>query len=187
MKKAVFVLMSVLVSSCYANADKHIIGGTVGYGFQDFDSTNTRDSEPGDSFVGDLYYRYMQSEYFGAEAGFMSGTSGVVSAVSSVFSGIDNINYKGFRGTVYGQVPLSQSNHLYAKIGLSATQLEYDYSGAFHSQEIKSVKSRGNNFYGAIGWEFRFRSGIGINLEYQYSPVQALQVQSLNIGTSYQF
>ena len=187
MRKVLLVAFCLMNSVAYAGESDHIIGGSVGYGSQDFESNDGKEFGAGDSFSSDIYYRYMLNEHFGLEAGVMSGTGGIVSAISGVFTSVDNISYKGFRGAVYGQVPLSESNHLYAKVGMSANQLDYDFRGVFSSDEVKSIESSGNDFYGAVGWEVRFQSGLGLNLEYQYVPVQELQVHSFNFGMSYRF
>lgn len=187
MKKALLVAVCLLGVPAYASESNHIIGGNIGYGTQDFESDNGKEFGAGDSLSTDIYYRYMLNNHFGVEAGLMAGTGGIVSAISSIFSSVDNISYTGFRGAIYGQVPLSESNHLYAKVGMSANQLDYDITGFFSSDEVKSIESSGSDFYGAVGWGIRFQSGLGLNLEYQYVPIQELQVQSFNFGMSYRF
>lgn len=187
MKKALLVAMSLLSAGAYAGESNHVVGGSIGYGVQDFESDDDKEFGAGDSFAGDIYYRYMLNNNFGIEAGLMSGTGGVASAISGIFSSVDNISYKGVRAAVYGQVPFSKSNYLYAKAGMSANQLDYDISGFFSSNEVKSIESNGSDFYGAVGWGIRFQSGLGLNLEYQYVPVQELKVQNFSIGMSYRF
>lgn len=187
MKRLLLVIGSLLSVGAYAGDSNHIVGGSLGYGIQDFESESGQETGGGDSFAIDAYYRYMFNENFGIEAGVFSASGGIASAFSGLFSKIHNISYKGIRGTLYGQVPLSESNHLYAKLGASANRLNYDVSRAFSSEVIKSVESSGSDFYGAVGWGIRFKSGIGMNIEYQYVPVQELKVQNFNIGMSYRF
>ncbi len=189
MRKALLVAISLLSAGAYAGESNHVVGGSIGYGVQDFESDDGKEFGAGDNLVGDIYYRYMLNDNFGIEAGLMSstGNGGIGTAISSIFASVDNISYKGARAVVYGQVPLSESNHLYAKAGMSANQLNYDVSGFFSSDVIKSIESDGSDFYGAVGWGIRFQSGLGLNIEYQYVPVQELKVQNFSIGMSYRF
>ncbi|WP_299786878.1 porin family protein [uncultured Shewanella sp.] len=187
MKRLLLVIGSLLSVGAYAGDSNHIVGGSVGYGIQDFESESGQETGGGDSFAIDAYYRYMFNENFGIEAGAFSGTGGVASVFTGLFTEVDNISYKGVRGAIYGQVPLSESNRLYAKLGASANRLSYDVSRAFSSEVSKSVETSGSDFYGAVGWGIRFQSGIGMNIEYQYVPVQELKVQNFNIGMSYRF
>ena len=165
----------------------HIIGGNVGYGSQDFEVDNSDKYGGGDSVGIDAYYRYMLNDNFGIEGSLFSGSGCVVSVFTGIFSTADNIRYKGVRAAIYGQVSLSESNSLYAKLGASANQLNYDISGGFGSDTIESIETDGTDFYGAVGWGVRFQSGLGLNLEYQYVPIQALVVQNFSIGMSYRF
>jgi len=187
MKGLLLVIGSLLSVGAYAGDSNHIVGGSIGFGIQDFESGSGQESGGGDSYDVDAYYRYMFNENFGIEAGLFGGTGGVVTAITGLFAEVDNISYKGIRGTLYGQVPLSESNHLYAKLGASANRLSYDVSPIFSSDVSKSVETSGSDFYGAVGWGIRFQSGIGMNIEYQYVPVQELKVQNFNIGMSYRF
>ncbi len=187
MKRLLLVIGSLLSVGAYAGDSNHIVGGSLGYGVQDFESKSGQETGGGDSFAIDAYYRYMFNENFGIETGIFRGTGGVVTALTGLFSEVDNISYKGVRGAFYGQLPLSESNHLYAKVGASANRLNYDVSRVFSSDVIKNVETSGSDFYGAVGWGVRFQSGIGINIEYQYVPIQELKVQNFNIGMSYRF
>lgn len=187
MKKVMLVAMSLACFGANAGELNHVLGGSVGYGVQDFESDNGDEFGGGDSIGGDLYYRYMLNDNLGFEAGIFSGSGGIASALTGIFTSVDNISYKGVRGVVYGQIPLSESNHLYGKVGMSANELSYDVTGIFNSDERKRIESDGSDFYGAVGWGIRFQSGLGLNLEYQYVPVQELKVQNFNIGLSYRF
>lgn len=187
MKRLLLVIGSLLSMGAYADDSNHIVGGSLGYGFQDFESGTGQETGGGDSFAIDAYYRYMFNEHFGIETGLFGGTGGLASAFVGMFTEVDNISYKGVRAAIYGQIPLSDSNRLYAKLGASANRLSYDVSRAFSSDVIKDVETSGSDFYGAVGWGVRFQSGIGMNIEYQYVPIQELKVQNFNIGMSYRF
>jgi len=81
---------------------------------------------------------------------------------------------------VYGEYALSSGNSLYAKVGTAYSKVSYEVG-----QQDKDSNDMG--FYGAAGWQYRFKSGLGLNLEYQYVPMDELQVQGVSLGMSYRF
>ncbi|GIU28686.1 porin family protein [Shewanella sp. MBTL60-007] len=184
----IFTMLFVGLLSCNAVAAEspHILGGSVGYGFQDLEKSESHSSSGGDNFVADIYYRYMWHDNLGMEAGYFAGSGGVASIFTGIISSISNIEYSGYRAALYGEYMLSASNRLYAKVGASANELSYDV-GRWGSDEVSHIETNGTDIYAAIGWGLRFNSGVGINIEYQYVPVQTLEVQNLNIGMSYRF
>ena len=187
MKVLSIVIASILSFGAMAGESNHIIGGNIGYGSQDFEADSGDKFGGGDSVGVDAYYRYMLNDNFGLEGSIFSGSGGIASAFTGLISTVDNISYQGVRAAIYGQIPLSESNSLYAKLGASANQLNYDVSGIFGSGTTESIETDGTDFYGAVGWGIRFQSGLGLNLEYQYVPIQELIVQNFSIGMSYQF
>ncbi|WP_394204700.1 porin family protein [Shewanella waksmanii] len=180
------LLVGLLAGTAQAQSP-HIIGASVGLGVQDLDSTENHSSSGGDNYVGDIYYRYMWNANIGVEAGAFAGSSGIAGAIGGIFSRIADINYRGYRAVFYGQYPLSESNSLYLKAGASRNQLQYTLLEGIGGEPSQEVDSNGTDFYGALGWQLRFQSGIGINVEYQYVPIQTLTVQNFNIGVSYRF
>lgn len=185
-------LLSVLIASmlsfgAVAGEYKHIVGGNIGYGSQEFQAGDGDKFGGGDGGGIDAYYRYMLNDNFGLEGSVFSGSGGIISALTGMFTTVDNISYKGVRAAIYGQYSLSESNSLYAKLGASANQLNYDVSGVFGSGTTESIETDGTDFYGVLGWGIRFQSGLGLNLEYQYVPIQEVIVQNFSIGLSYQF
>ena len=187
MKVLSIVIASIVSFGALASESNHIVGGNIGYGSQYFEADDSEKYGGGDSVGIDAYYRYMLNDNFGIEGSLFTGSGGAVSEISSLFSTVDNINYQGVRAAVYGQVPLSKSNRLYIKLGASANQLNYDVSGVFTSKDPKSFETDGTDFYGAVGWGMRFQSRLGLNLEYQYVPIQELLVHNFSIGMSYRF
>ncbi|WP_330130914.1 porin family protein [Shewanella xiamenensis] len=183
LKINVCVLFLALCAGFAGNANAtdspHLLGGSLGYGTQEFE-TKSGKYDAGDTFTGDLYYRYMLNEYFGFEAGYLAGSGGVASALVSAISDIKDLDYQGVRATAYGEYALSRGNSLYAKLGAAYTKVSYE----FEKQEMDSDDV---GFYGAIGWQYRFRSGFGLNLEYQYVPMKELELQGVNFGISYRF
>lgn len=187
MKKCYLILgvlalgMNVGMFSLNANANEssHILGGSLGYGSQEL-KAKSGDYDAGDSFTSDIYYRYMLNEHFGIEAGYFAGTGGVVSVFSEAIGDIKNLSYQGVRGAVYGEYALSSGNSLYAKVGTGYSKVSYEVG-----QQDKDSNDMG--FYGAAGWQYRFKSGLGLNVEYQYVPMDELQVQGVSLGMSYRF
>ncbi|MBL4814056.1 MAG: porin family protein [Shewanella sp.] len=187
MKLLSILIASMLSFGAVAGESNHIIGGNIGYGGQDFESDNGGKFGGGDSVGIDAYYRYMLNDNFGLEGSIFSGSGGIVSAMTGIFTTVDHISYKGVRAAIYSQISLSESNSLYAKVGASANQINYDVSGVFGSGTTESIETDGTDFYGVVGWGIRFQSGLGLNLEYQYVPIQELIVQNFSIGISYRF
>lgn len=181
--KTWFLSLSVCAFLVGANANavesSHVLGGSIGYGTQEFE-TKSGKYDAGDTITGDLYYRYMLNEHFGLEAGYLAGSGGVASALVSAISDIKDLRYQGVRTTAYGEYALSRGNSLYAKLGAAYTKVSYE----FEKQEMDSDDV---GFYGAVGWQYRFRSGFGLNLEYQYVPMKELELQGINFGMSYRF
>ncbi|WAL78222.1 porin family protein [Shewanella sp. DAU305] len=170
---------SIISTYAFAGDSAHILGGSLGYGTQEFE-TNSGKYDAGDTFTSDLYYRYMLNENFGFEAGYLMGTGGVASALISGISEIKDLHYQGIRTTAYGEYALSRGNSLYAKLGAAYTKVSYE-------MDKQEMDSDDVGFYGAVGWQYRFRSGFGLNLEYQYVPMKELELQGVNFGVSYRF
>jgi len=173
------LLAGAIVGEANASDSSHVLGGSLGYGAQEFETKNGK-YDAGDSFTSDLYYRYMLNEHWGLEAGYLAGSGGVVSALVSAISDIKDLSYQGVRTTVYGEYALSRGNSLYAKLGAAYTKVSYE-------MDKQEMDSDDVGFYGALGWQYRFRSGFGLNLEYQYVPMKELELQGVNFGISYRF
>lgn len=169
----------LMSSNALAGDSAHILGGSLGYGTQEFETKNGK-YDAGDTLTSDLYYRYMLNEHFGFEAGYLAGSGGVASALVSVISEIKDLRYQGVRTAAYGEYALSRGNSLYAKLGAAYTQVSYEI-------DKQDMDSDDVGFYGAAGWQYRFKSGFGLNLEYQYIPMKELELQGINFGISYRF
>ncbi|EGT3628084.1 porin family protein [Shewanella sp.] len=170
---------SLMSTSVFAGDSAHILGGSLGFGTQEFE-TNSGKYDAGDTFTSDLYYRYMLNEHFGLEVGYLAGTGGIVSVMVDLVSEVKDLSYQGVRTTAYGQYALSRGNSLYAKLGAAYTKVSYE-------MDKQEMDSDDVGFYGAVGWQYRFRSGFGLNLEYQYVPMKELELQGVNFGVSYRF
>ncbi|MFB2863216.1 porin family protein [Aeromonas sp. MdU4] len=160
----------------------YIVGGTVGYGSQTFTSKGGSQGDGGDSLTGDVYYRYMFTNYIGIDSGLLFGSGGVVSAIldGTSINNVKDIRYKGVRSALYAQYPVSSGNSFYTKLGANAHKIDYTVNNVDES-------TSGVGFYGAAGWQYRFKSGIGINAEYQYIPMSRLDVKGGAVGVNYRF
>lgn len=178
---APFFFLSQSVSASESN---HYIGGTLGYGFHDFETKDHGTANFSDSITADIFYRYMMNDNFGVEIGAMSGSGGAFSIFSDIWHDVKGLSYKGVRATAYGKLPLSASQSLYAKVGATHQWIDYDI---VEDKDRSSISETDHGFYGAIGWEFRFRNGLGLNAEYQYAPMSNLTLNSYNVGINYPF
>ncbi|ACA87902.1 porin family protein [Shewanella woodyi] len=180
------LLASFLTFSQAANAgdSSHYIGGTLGYGFHEFETEKYGQASFSDSVTFDLYYRHMVNDNFGIEVGGMSGSGGAFSILSDIWNDVKGLSYRGLRTTAYARLPLGISNSLYAKAGTAYQWVDYNVR---QDKETVSVSETDNGFYGAIGWEFRFRNGLALNAEYQHVPMSNLTLRSYNFGINYPF
>lgn len=179
------LVAGLLCGDAMAAQGDHIMGANVGYGSQDFEGITSDSSTSGDNVMYDIYYRYMWHDNLGVEVGYLSGSGGIMSAFVGIITKVNSIEYKGFRTALYGEYMLSQSNRLYAKLGASANELSYDLEGG--NGGVRSLSDNGVDLYTAVGWGIRFNSDLGMNIEYQYIPIQELTVQNVSIGISYRF
>ncbi|KLV05079.1 hypothetical protein ABT56_12815 [Photobacterium aquae] len=185
--KSALILSGLIFSataSAYENTT-HVIGGNIGgIGNQYYELEEKIDSEHNELDVsmgtsGDLYYRYMLSPYIGVETGFMAGGGGGVLNWLNLIE-VDNFHYLAGRVALYGNVPLFSNSSLYGKAGGAATRISYEIN-----EHEKSSTEYG--FFGALGWQYRFNSGFGLNIEYQYMNAGNFETESYLFGASYAF
>ncbi|MGF1723460.1 outer membrane beta-barrel protein [Photobacterium nomapromontoriensis] len=170
------------ISHAYDNST-HILGANIGgVGSQSFDTSAGEDADyqiSNMSMSGDIYYRYMLNPHFGVEAGFMGGGGGGVLNWLGL-SDVRNFHYLAGRTALYANLPFLWGNSIYGKIGGTAIRVGY---------EIDDIERRSTEYglYSAIGWEYRFNSGFGLNLEYQYISADKFETESYHFGASYAF
>ncbi len=176
--KTAFILLSLTLLSQAAVANDNIIGGSIGYGAQNFKLKY--DANDGDTVPFDVYYRHMLSDYMGVEAGYTRSSDGILSDFASILSTAYVSSYGGPRLSLYGQYPLSHGNSLYAKVGVAYHDVAYT---------VKDVKHHESKVGGdlQVGWEKRFHNGMGINVGYQFAHSSILTMNNLYVGTSYRF
>ncbi|GIU42624.1 membrane protein [Shewanella sairae] len=184
MKLTVAVIAAVV---CLPAQAEHVIGGAAGIGLQDFESVNGEELGVSDGINTELFYRYMLSEYFGIEAATYTGTGGVLSTLGGVLFDVKDMRYTGVRGSVYGQMHVSESNKLFAKVGVSQSHLKYKLTNIWNQQPSRDVSSHGSDLFVALGWGMDFKSGLGVTAEYQYLPIQEMTVNNFSVGVNYRF
>ena len=82
---------------------------------------------------------------------------------------------------IKGELELSPSNSLYAKVGGNF----YDYQ--FERYNIDLDSDDGVGAFLEAGWQFKWQSGWGINAGFQHMDMGDLDVTSLNVGGSFSF
>ena len=174
------ILMSMTLSTAQAAGSPHTIGVGVGYGKLDFESKSKNSYDDGDGVVWDLWYRYQLTEHWGAELGYLDGDSGLIDAILDGISDIHDLRYKGARASIYGVYPLYKHGGLYAKVGYGVFDVKYTFNK-------QNQSDNDNGFVGALGFEHRFTSGFGLNVEYLYIPLDHITVQSAILGMSWRF
>ncbi|WP_318450407.1 porin family protein [Photobacterium leiognathi] len=176
--KTAFTLLSLTLLSQTALANENIIGGSIGYGTQDFNLKY--DANDGDTVAFDIYYRHMLSDYMGVEAGYTRSYDGIFSDFTSLLSSADVSSYGGPRLSLYGQYPLSHGNALYAKVGVAYHDVDYKMNNVKHNESKVGADLQ-------VGWEKRFHNGMGINVGYQFADSSILTMNNFYVGTSYRF
>jgi len=179
MKKLLCCLIPLITMSAMANADDNVLGGTLGYGTQEFNFKN-HTANDGDNFTYDLYYRRMMTKNIGVDAGYVDSIGGIFSGITGTFTELNVTEFSGPRLSLYGQYPLNSSNALYTKLGASYYQVDYTLNKVDKSEREVGVDLQ-------LGWEIVFNSGIGINLGYQYGKNSILEMNNVYVGASYHF
>jgi len=95
--------------------------------------------------------------------------------------GIDDIEFTSVVLAAKGILPLSKRNSLYGKLGI------HNYHYDLFSNNHKVADDSGIGLYLAAGWEYRWDSGLGLNVGYEAYDMDDLETFTLNTGLSYQF
>lgn len=80
-----------------------------------------------------------------------------------------------------GNVPLSQRNSLYGKVGAQY----YDYDFRRNDRFVEGDKDLGAIF--EAGWQYQWDLGIGMNAGMTYQHLGELRLTSVNVGINYAF
>ncbi|QLE86427.1 porin family protein [Shewanella sp. Scap07] len=181
--RIILVAAPILFSPlCQAQESAHSVGGSMGYGFHEFETQDNINRNFSDSLTADIYYRYMLSDYFGVEVGATTGSGGAFSILSDIWTDVKRLQYHGVRSNLITQVPLNHRHSLYLKTGLTQQWIKYD----IEIDDVRTqVKDTDHGFYGAVGWQFSFNSGMKLSAEYQHVPLNQLTLRSYNVGVNW--
>ncbi|WP_394204696.1 porin family protein [Shewanella waksmanii] len=172
----------LLSHHAHSQESAHSIGGSLGYGFHEFETADNGSRNFSDSITADIYYRYMLSSHFGIETGATTGSGGTFSILSDIWADVKKLQYQGLRASAYGQLPLNHRHSLFAKAGITQQWIKYDLK---IDDERRKVSDTDRGFYGSVGWQFRFNNGMKISAEYQHVPLTQLTLRSYNVGINW--
>ena len=170
-------------TACAYMHSSHVVGGHLGgIGTQSYDMSQTIENEyeiVNMNMAGDLYYRYMLNQNFGIEAGLMAGGgAGILNWLG--FTDVKNFHYLAGRTALHANLPLFLNTNLYGKLGGTAVRIGYEI-------DEKETDKTEYGLYGALGLEYRFNFGLGLNIQYQYIGTSNFDTESLLFGASYAF
>ena len=95
--------------------------------------------------------------------------------------GVDEIEYTNIVAAIKGTAPISKRNSLYAKIGAQV----YDYELSRNSRVL--FDDNGVGLYLAVGWQYEWDMGIGMNVGFEKYDMGDLDSNTVNVGISYSF
>ncbi|MDU0353986.1 outer membrane beta-barrel protein [Paraglaciecola aquimarina] len=171
----------------------HSFGGHIATGGIEFN-----DSEDDGDGVVQIYgfYNYAFTKYFALEVGLNVGADvdewdcyedrhddwHCSTNNRSLFGlGVDEVEYSNLVTAIKGVVPISQRNSLYAKVGAQFYEYELsDGSQILHDDD-------GTGLYLAVGWQYVWDMGIGMNAGFERYNMGDLVSTAANIGISYSF
>lgn len=131
----------------------------------------------------DFYYRYMFNNFVGVQFDRMVGrTVNSTNLINDtgLFNIFSELGYQSFGTAVYGQYQFNKNNHFYGKLGLASTKVSF-------LVDLNKVYEKEIGLYAATGWEYRFNSGWGLNLEYQIIKHNKFNASTIQFGTSFSF
>ena len=186
--------LSLISTAAYCEKSKHTVGLVAGIANGEYKSS----SQDGDGFVQSyLYYNYQIVDNFSVEVGYNSATeydgwdctededddwTCRWTDDNKIFNmDSDNFELDGFVAAIKGNLPLSQRNSLYGKIG--AQYYDYEFAGNGHYIEGDS----GTGLFLEAGWQYVWDLGIGMNVGVRYQDMGDLTLASSNVGISYTF
>ncbi|MDD9196802.1 porin family protein [Aliivibrio sp. S3MY1] len=177
MKNIVKSILCITLISTNAFAE-HVIGANVGYGNQTFKLNKT--TNDGDAFNIDAYYRYMLTPFAGLEGGWTSSMGGIGSIIVGEFSEIKDASFSGPKASLFLQYPLINNNYIYTKLGVNKYTVDYTIN------DVSNDESK-VGFEASLGFESRFSSGFGINVEYRNINNEIIKANQFMLGASYKF
>ena len=188
-------LFSLMLLSAYSNAQDrpHTYGLVTGAASGEYKNSN----KDGDGFAqAYLFYNYQIMDNFSVELAYNAAIeldSWECNETSDdrwtcgtndkpMFGLLANeMELNGFVVAIKGEAPLSKRNSLYAKLGAQY----YDYTFTRNNNFVEGESGTGVFF--EAGWQYRWNSGIGMNVGLRYQDMGELTLKSPNVGISYSF
>ncbi len=93
----------------------------------------------------------------------------------------DDIEYASIVIAFKRTLALSERNSLYGKIGA----VLYDYEISRNHSDI--ADESGVGYMAEAGWQYRWDTGIGMNVGLQWQDMGDLELQTFNVGVNYAF
>lgn len=188
-------LLALTISTAALADDNsvHTVGVQVGGGGLEYKNKDTDGTGLATSY---LYYNYKLMSNYYVELGLLGGADvdwncDEVAGEWECFSDndikndfdldADKLDMNALVIALKSDLSLSKRNRLYGKVGVSY----YDYD--IDLKDDKAVDENGIGFMLEGGWEYRWDTGIGMNVGLQYQKMGDLNSNSLNIGISYSF
>ena len=185
--------LSLLSTFTHAQDHQHSYGITIGAGGGEYKNS----TQDGDGFAqAYLFYNYQALEHFSVEVAYNSAIEldswqceekyddkWTCDTNNKPMFGLlaNEFELDGFVVAIKGQVPISQRNSLYGKLGAQY----YDYAFSRNGYTVESEDGTGVLF--EAGWQYQWDMGIGMNVGLRYQDLGDLTLISQNIGISYAF
>ena len=93
----------------------------------------------------------------------------------------DEFDFSALVFAIKADLPISQRNSLYAKLGAQY----YDYELSFNRTKV--ADETGVGLILEAGWAYRWDFGLGMNAGVQFNHMDDAELHSFNVGVSYQF
>jgi len=195
---AILLTLSVSTFSINAFADygvesPHSVGLQVGGGGIEFKGKDTDGEGVGLSY---LYYNYQFAPSYYFEVAFVDAEDindwkcnekaendwDCFSDYDNTFQlKADNFEYSAVVFALKTDLSLSKRNRLFAKVGAAF----YDYQ--IDLDHTRVTDKDGTGLFLEAGWEYKWDNGFGLNASLQYQDAGDLDLDTFNVGISYNF
>lgn len=188
------ILLTVPTTAFAKDNSQHSVGLTLSGGAAEYKSS----SKDGDG-IAELYahYNYAFSPQVSLELGVASAVDiddwkckeqkdqdkWVCSKQEqSLFgTGADKLTYTNAVAAIKGYLPLTDRQGIYAKLG--AQYYDYELKRGAHRFDSES----GIGALASAGWQYRWNTGLGLDVGLTYKKMAALKVLNTGVGISYSF
>lgn len=185
--------LSTLSAPAYTKERPHSIGLVTGFASGEYKNS----TQDGDGFAqAYLFYNFKPLENFSVEVAYngaieldswdceeISDDKWTCGSNNKPMFGLlaNEFELDSFVVAIKGQVPISQRNSLYSKLGAQY----YDYK--FYRNDHFVEGEDGTGVFFEAGWQYQWDLGIGMNVGLRYQDLGELTLKSSNVGISYAF